>query len=420
MFNRDKKGGDPTFIWLKPCWYAAFIVPQAKAVGLLDHFVALFRIYSLVSFFLLAFFSISSVTLAQKARNMAVTQTVFGKLPDGTTADLFTLRNKNGMEARITNYGGIITHLFTPDRNGQMGDVVLGFDSLSRYVKGNPFFGALVGRYGNRIANAKFTLDGQTYALAANNGANSLHGGLKGFDKVLWKADVIEGQTAIRLQYLSKDGEEGFPGNLNTEVIYRLTDDNALEIEYKATTDKPTIVNLTNHSYFNLSAGKVADVLGHEGKFEADKLVEADKTLVPTGALIPVKGTAFDFSQLTPFGTRIDDPNDAQIKIGGGYDHTLVVNGPAGTLNQAATVYEPVSGRVMMVKTTEPGFQFYTANFLRGPMQGKNGQQYGKRGGFCIETQHYPDSPNQPSFPSAVLRPGQAYFTKTVFQFSIK
>lgn len=356
----------------------------------------------------------------QESQNtMSVTKTTFGTLPDSTIADLYTLRNKNGMEVRITNYGGIITHWTAPDRGGVYEDVVLGFDTLARYVKSNPFFGALVGRYGNRIAKGKFSIDGNVYTLATNNGPNALHGGLKGFDKVLWKAEIIEGENALRLQYTSKDGEEGFPGNLTTEVIYRLTDDNALEIEYQATTDKPTIVNLTNHTYFNLTGCK-KEILGHEAQFEADKFIPVDATLIPTGQLMPVKGTAFDFGTSTAIGARIDDPNDAQIKMGGGYDHCFVNTDTTASLKKVATVYEPASGRVLEVQTTEPGFQFYTGNFLNGSLKGKNGQVYKKRFGFCIETQHFPDSPNQPSFPSVVLRPGETYTTKTVYKFSAK
>jgi aldose 1-epimerase len=350
---------------------------------------------------------------------MTIAKTTFGTLPDGQTADHYTLRNKNGMEVKITNYGGLITHWMTPDKNGAFDDVVLGYDTLGGYLKSSPFFGALVGRYGNRIANAKFTLDGKTYTLAANNGPNSLHGGLKGFDKVLWKTEVLDNENAIKLTYVSKDGEEGFPGALSSEVIYRLTDDNALEIEYTATTDKPTVVNLTNHSYFNLSGGK-SDILGHEVSINADNFIPVDKTLIPVGEIRSVKGTPFDFTNSTAIGARIDDPKDEQIKLGGGYDHCWVVNGSMDSLRLAATAYEPVSGRFMEVFTTEPGVQFYTGNFLNGGITGKKGVVYKKRSGFCFETEHYPDSPNQASFPSVVLRPGETYKTKTVYKFSAK
>ncbi len=350
---------------------------------------------------------------------MTIAKTTFGQLPDGQTADHYTLRNKNGMEVKITNYGGLITHLNVPDKSGTFGDVVLGYDTLGGYLKASPFFGALVGRYGNRIGKAKFTLDGKTYTLAANNGVNSLHGGLKGFDKVIWKTEVLDGENALKLTYVSKDGEEGFPGNLSTEVIYRLTNDNALEIEYKATTDKPTIVNLTNHSYFNLSGGK-GDVLNHEVSINADNFIPVDETLIPIGEVRSVKGTVFDFTKPVAIGAGINDPKDEQIKLGGGYDHCWVINGAKDSLRLAATAYEPTSGRFMEVFTTEPAVQFYTGNFLKGDITGKNGVVYSKRSGFCFETEHYPDSPNQPSFPSVVLRPGETYKTKTIYKFSAK
>lgn len=348
-----------------------------------------------------------------------IVKTTFGTLPDGQTADYYTLRNKNGMEIKITNYGGIITHLMAPDKNGTFEDVVLGYDSLGGYLKASPYFGALVGRYGNRIGKAKFTLEGKTYSLLANNGPNSLHGGKVGFDKVIWKAELIDNDSALKLSYSSKDGEEGFPGTLSTEVVYRLTDNNELEIEYTATTDKPTIVNLTNHTYFNLTGGK-RDILGHQVSINADKFVPVDNTLIPTGKLQDVKGTPFDFLQPTEIGSRIDDPKDEQIKFGGGYDHCWVLNESGDSLRLASTAYEPTSGRYLETFTTEPGVQFYTGNFLNGSITGKNGVVYGKRSGFCFETEHFPDSPNQPSFPSVVLRPGETYKTKTVYKFSTK
>lgn len=358
-------------------------------------------------------------TAATSDTTMTIAKTTFGTLPDGQIADHFTLRNKNGMEVKITNYGGIITHWTAPDKNGQWGDVVLGYDSLADYVKESPFFGALVGRYGNRIAKAQFTLEGKTYTLAANNGPNSLHGGKQGFDKVIWNAEILEGQNALKLTYVSKDGEEGFPGTLSSTVIYRLTDENALEIEYSATTDKTTIVNLTNHTYFNLNGGK-SDILNHEVSINADRFVPVDKTLIPTGELADVTGTPFDFTNPTAIGARINDPKDEQITLGGGYDHCWVLNGDKDSLRLATTAYEPTSGRFMEVYTTEPGVQFYTGNFLNGKMTGKNGVVYNKRTGFCFETEHFPDSPNQPSFPSVVLKPGDTYNTKTVYKFSAK
>ncbi len=358
-------------------------------------------------------------TTADTMNTISITKTAFGQLPNGQAADLFTFRNKKGTEVRITNYGGLITHWIVADKNGQFGDVVLGYDSLAGYLKASPFFGALVGRYGNRIAKAKFTLDGKTYTLAANNGPNSLHGGLVGFDKVVWKAEIIEGENALKLTHTSKDGDEGFPGTLSAEVIYRLTDDNALEIEYSATTDKPTVVNLTNHTYFNFTGG-TRDVLGHQVTLNADRFIPVDETLIPTGQLQEVKGTPFDFLKSTEIGARIDDPKDEQIKRGKGYDHCWVINKGTDPLALAATVYEPTSGRVLETFTTEPGVQFYTGNFLNGSITGKNGVNYVQRSGFCLETEHFPDSPNQSSFPSVVLRPGEVYKTKTVYKFSTR
>ncbi|MFN4147347.1 MAG: aldose epimerase family protein [Runella sp.] len=346
-----------------------------------------------------------------------ITQSPFGLLPDGQQADLFILRNNNGVEVRITNYGGIITHWLAPDKNGQLADIVLGYDSLAGYLKDTPYFGAIVGRYGNRIGRAKFTLDGSTYTLAANNGPNSLHGGNVGFDKKLWKAQIL-GDT-LQLTYLSPDGEEGFPGNLTCEVRYRLTNDNTLQIEYQATTDKPTVVNLTNHTYFNLTGG-LSDVLLHEVQIEADRFVPVDKTLIPTGALASVKGTPFDFLKSTAIGARINDSKDEQLRRGGGYDHCWVATDSSHSLKAIASVYEPTSGRYLEVWTTEPAIQFYTGNFLNGSITGKNNVVYQKRWGFCLETEHYPDSPNQPQFPSVVLRPGQTYYTKTTYRITTK
>jgi aldose 1-epimerase len=344
----------------------------------------------------------------------------FGKVSDGQEADIYTLRNEAGMEAKITNYGGILVSLTAPDKNGKFEDVTLGFDSLSAYVKNNPFFGALVGRYGNRIAKGKFTLDGKEYTLATNNMGNHLHGGLKGFDKVLWTATPVEGEEpALKLAYTSKDGEEGYPGNLSVEVTYTLQKDNALKIDYKATTDKPTVVNLTNHSYFNLTAGK-SDILGHELTINADRFVPVNETLIPTGELKPVAGTPFDFTKSTVVGTRINDSTDTQIKYGLGYDHCWVFTDSSNKLKQGATVYEPTSGRVMEVLTTEPAVQFYTGNFLDGSLTGKGGVVYKKRTGLCLETEHYPDSPNQPKFPTTTLKPGETYQTTTVYKFSTK
>ena len=343
----------------------------------------------------------------------------FGKTPDGQAIERYTLRNANGVEADIITWGGIVTRLVVPDRSGKPGDVVLGFDGPEGYLAEHPYFGALIGRYGNRIARAQFTLNGKTYKLAANNGPNALHGGLRGFDKRLWSARPLsapEGQ-ALELTYVSKDGEEGYPGTLTARVVYTLTGDNVLRIEYEARTDQDTVVNLTNHSYFNLAGQASGDILSHVIQIDADRFTPVDATLIPTGELRPVAGTPFDFRTPERIGARID-ANDEQIKAGKGYDHNFVLNGRMGTLRRAARVTEPASGRVMEVHTTEPGVQFYTGNFLDGSLKGKEGAVYKFRTGFCLETQHFPDSPNQPSFPSTVLKPGQTYRSKTEYRFS--
>ncbi|MBN8820992.1 MULTISPECIES: aldose epimerase family protein [unclassified Spirosoma] len=350
-----------------------------------------------------------------------IEKTTYGQLPNGQTADLYTLHNASGMTAKITTYGGIVVGLTAPDKDGKFEDVTLGFDSLSSYVKNNPFFGALVGRYGNRIAKGKFTLDGKNYTLVTNNFGNHLHGGTVGFDKVLWTATPVEGdEPALKLTYTSKDGEEGYPGNLSVEVTYTLQKDNALKIDYQATTDKPTVVNLTNHTYFNLTGGAKRDVMDHELTLNADRFLPVDKTLIPTGVLQPVAGTPFDFTKPTVIGKRINDSSDVQIKYGLGYDHAWILNGSGDSLKLAATVYEPTSGRVMEVRTTEPAIQFYTGNFLDGSVTGREGFPYKKRYALCLETEHYPDSPNHPAFPTTVLRPGETYKTTTIYQFSTK
>jgi aldose 1-epimerase len=348
-----------------------------------------------------------------------VNKRAFGKMADGQTIDLYTLTNKNGMEASIINYGGRVVTLKTPDRDGRLDDVVLGFDNLEGYQGENPYFGALIGRYGNRIGKASFTLDGVLYKLPANNGPNTLHGGPKGFDKAVWQArDVSDGQSQrVQLTYLSKDGEEGFPGNLTATVVYTLTANNELRIDYRATTDKDTVVNLTNHSYFNLQGQGVGDILGHEVTLNADAFTPVDKELIPTGEIRGVEGTPFDFRKPVAIGARINQ-NDEQLKFGRGYDHNFVLRGGGGTLTPAARVYEPKTGRVMEVLTTEPGIQFYSGNFLDGTLHGKGGKVYPLRSGLCLETQHFPDSPNKPGFPSTVLRPGAEYQTTTVYRFS--
>ncbi len=344
-------------------------------------------------------------------------QKAFGKTPDGIAVQLYTLRNSQGMEVKITNYGGIVVSVLVPDKNGKIGDVLLGFDGLDGYLKGNPYFGAIVGRYGNRIAKGRFALGGKTYTLATNNNENHLHGGLKGFDKAVWKAEPfssVEG-VGLKLHYLSTDGEEGYPGNLDVTVIYTLTRHNELRIEYAATTDKPTVVNLTNHSYFNL-AGK-GTILEHELLINADKFVPVDKGLIPTGQLQSVKGTPMDFTTPEKIGGRISQDFE-QLKIGGGYDHCYVLNGPR-IHNLAVKAFCASSGRLLELFTTEPAVQLYTGNFLDGTLEGKGGQIYQKRSGFCLETEHYPDSPNQPAFPPVILNPGQKYSTTTVYKFSV-
>lgn len=343
----------------------------------------------------------------------------FGKLPDGTAIELYTLSNSKGMQAGIITYGGVVVSLTAPDRTGKYADVVLGMADLAGYLTPPPYFGALIGRYGNRIGHAQFSLNGKVFHLPANDGANTLHGGLKGFDKKVWKASPGTGADAsLELTYLSKDGEESFPGNLSVKVVYTLTAGNELKIDYTATTDADTVVNLTNHSYFNLAGQGEGDILGHEVMIAADRFTPVDSGLIPTGELRPVKGTPFDFTKATAIGARIGQ-NDEQLKFGKGYDHNWVLNRKSGLAN-AAEVHEPKSGRILQVWTTEPGLQFYTGNFLDGSLKGKGGKVYAFRNGFCMETQHYPDSPNKPSFPSTELKPGATYHTTTAYRFSAK
>jgi aldose 1-epimerase len=337
----------------------------------------------------------------------------FGKTKDGAPVRIFTLTNKSGAQATITNYGGRVVSLRVPDKKGAMGDVVLGFDSLEGYLNENPFFGALVGRYANRVGHAQFTLDGVLYKVPKNDGENSLHGGVRGFDKVVWTArDLKDG--GLELIYLSKDGEEGYPGNLKATVVYHLTDSNELKIDYTATTDKDTVVNLTNHSYFNLKGS--GDILGHMMTINADHFTPVDSGLIPTGVLQPVAGTPFDFKKPTAIGARIEN-NDEQLKLGKGYDHNWVLNKKGSELSLAARVEEPSTGRIMEVWTTQPGIQFYTGNFLDGTIKGKGGQVYARRAALCLETQHFPDSPNKPAFPSTVLKPGAEYKSTTIYKF---
>ena len=344
----------------------------------------------------------------------------FGQTSDGEAVDLYTLTNANGIEMEVTNYGGIVTALRVPGRDGERADVVLGYDALDGYLERNPFFGALVGRYGNRIAGGTFTLDDSTYTLATNNGPNHLHGGVRGFDKRVWQAEPFEDSTGVGLvlTYTSPDGEEGYPGTLEARVTYTLTDSNEVVFDYHATTDKATPVNLTQHTYFNLAGHGAGDILDHEILINAEGFTPVDSTLIPLGEIADVEGTPFDFSEPTAIGLRIED-GDEQLERAGGYDHNLVL-GEAGEMKLAARVYEPTSGRVMEVRTTEPGVQFYTGNFLDGSITGKDGAVYEQRAGFCLETQHFPNSPNQPSFPSTILRPGEEYTSRTVYRFDVR
>lgn len=349
---------------------------------------------------------------------MKLSQKAFGSMADGKQVTLYTLRNKNGMEMSVMNYGGIIVSLKVPDRQGNIGEVTLGYDSLQQYIDNNPFFGALIGRYGNRIANGGFNLDGQRYTLPTNDGTNQLHGGPKGFDKVYWDITPGSDSTFLTLTYMSPDGEQGYPGNLSAEVKYTLSDDNEVRIDYTATTDKTTVVNLTNHTYFNLTGDPAQNsILKHSLQINADYFLPVDEKLIPTGDRRPVSGTPFDFTKATVIGTRIDNA-DPQLKLGRGYDHCWVLNAHDGSLKQVATLTEPQSGRKMDVLTTEPGIQFYSGNFLNESVVARHGP-CATRSALCLETQHFPDSPNKPDFPSVVLKPGDTYQTTTVYRFSV-
>ena len=343
----------------------------------------------------------------------------FGKTTDGIEVQLFTLTNAHGLQATISNFAGTLTSLLVPDKEGRLGNVVLGFDDVSGYQspafrQANPYFGALIGRYANRIAKGIFALDGKAYRLATNNGPNTLHGGRLGFDQRVWQAEpgTSPAGPTLRLHYLSEDGEEGFPGNLTVTVVYTLTNDDALQIEYAATTDEPTVVNFTSHAYFNLSHGVSKDILAHEVTLAADRYSVVDAGLIPTGELRPVAGTPFDFTTPHAIGGRI-------AQVPGGYDHNWVLN-PATGQPHAATVYDPTSGRTMELSTDQPGIQLYTGNFLDGSLTGLNGTVYGQHAGFCLETQHFPDSPNQPAFPSTVLRPGETFRSVTTYRFGVR
>jgi len=344
----------------------------------------------------------------------------FGKTADGQAVDLYTLKNKNGVEVAITNYGGTLVSIKVPDRSGKMGDVLLGYDTIEGYQAGKAYIGALIGRYGNRVAHGRFSIGQNVYTLAKNNGENTLHGGISGFNAKVWTAADISGPAgdALDLKYVSKDGEEGFPGNLSVEVVYTLNDENALNIDYSATTDKETVVNLTNHAYFNLAGQGSGDILQTELQIHADRFTPVDSGLIPTGELRKVKGTPFDFLAPTAIGARIDQ-DEEQMKLGMGYDHNFVLNAKHGALALAARAAEPKSGRVLEVLTTEPGIQFYTGNFLDGS-PGKGGKPNARRNAFCLETQHFPDSPNHPKFPTTLLKPGARYHTTTMYKFSVQ
>src|SRR5215203_256843 len=376
---------------------------------------------SLAASALLAFACTKERPPAATSPAHGVTRASFGTAPDGTPVDVYTLVNAHGIRTRILTYGGIVQTIETPDRAGKLDDIVLGFDDMQGYVKSSPYFGAIVGRYGNRIARGRFTLDRKTYSLAINNAPNHLHGGIKGFDKVVWDAQSFRSDsgTGVVLSYTSPDGDEGYPGALRTRVTYTLTDRDELAIDYEATTDKPTPVNLTNHTYWNLAGDGKRDILGHVLTLEADSLTPVDSTLIPTGQIMPVAGTPFDFRTPMAIGARVNDPH-VQIRYGRGYDHNIVLTRAGRTgLSHAARITEPTTGRTLDIYTTEPGVQFYSGNFLDGTAVGKSGRVYRHRYGLALETQHHPDSPNKPNFPSVILRPGETYRTRTVFRFGV-
>lgn len=362
----------------------------------------------------------SGLLAAQSTSKTEVQQKRFGVTQGGRPVILYTLTNAHGVEITAMNYGGIIQSIRVPDRNGKSADIVLGHDTAEGYMPNPPYIGAIVGRYANRIANGTFTLDGKTYTLPKNDGPNTLHGGTtKTFDKVMWESQPLKDKNGVSFTYLSRDGEEGFPGNLTVTVTYVLTDSDELVIDYDATTDKATPINVSQHSYFNLKGEGNGDILDHEILINADKFTPVDKNLIPTGELRPVKGTPFDFTKSTKIGSRIED-KDEQLILGHGYDHNFVISRKGDGLTLAARVYEPTTGRVMEVSTTQPGVQFYTGNFLDGTVTGKAGHVYKRRYGLCLETQHFPDSPNHPKFPSTILKPGEKFHQETVFKFSAR
>ena len=392
----------------------------------LAHGINLIPVITVAFFVFAACSEPDSGSVSDSAAPAGVDRSAFGVTPSGDSVGLYTLTNENGMTMKVTNYGGIITSLQVPGRNGRE-DVVLGFDSLNGYLSdayaaSNPYFGALIGRYGNRIDEAQFSLDGETYELDANNGPNHLHGGEPGFDERVWRAEPVEAADSVGLvlRYTSPDGEEGYPGRLDVAVTYTLTSDNALAIDYRATATEATPVNLTQHSYFNLDGEGNGTILDHELMIDAEAFTPVDSTLIPTGEFRSVDGTPFDFREATPIGARIDQEN-RQLGIGGGYDHNFVLSQQdRDSLHLAARVYEPDSGREMEVLTTEPGLQFYSGNFLDGSLVGKQGAAYPQHAGFALETQHFPDSPNQQTFPSTILRPDEPYTSRTVYRFSVR
>ncbi|MCB0641589.1 MAG: galactose mutarotase [Phaeodactylibacter sp.] len=351
---------------------------------------------------------------------VTITKAAYGTTPEGEAVEQYTLRNAQGMEIDVITYGGIITSWTAPDKAGNYANVVLGYDSLSQYIASNPYFGAIIGRYGNRIAKGQFALDGTTYQLETNDGPNHLHGGIKGFDKVVWSAieSTTDSTGSLKLSYVSEDGEGGYPGALTSVVVYTLTNDNELEVTYEATTDKQTIVNLTQHSYFNLSGDFSKNILDHELTIDADQYLPVDATLIPTGELRAVEGTPFDFRQAKTVGQDIEQKNE-QLTLGKGYDHCWVLKAQGG-YRKVSSAYHPGTGRLLEIYSDEPGIQFYCGNFLDGTLPAPGGETYGHRTGFCLETQHYPDSPNQNSFPSVILDPGTTYTSKTTFKFSTK
>ena len=366
-------------------------------------------------------FAVAAGTSFGQGKFPPVEKMPFGKLADGREVFKYTLINDTGMKAEVINYGAILTNLYVKDKTGTLADVVLGYDSLEGYVNGRAYFGAIVGRYGNRIAKGKFELDGKEYQLSVNDGVNHLHGGVVGFSKVLWSAAPVEDERgpSLKLTYISKDGEQGYPGTVTVSVTYTLTKDNGLEIRYEGRTDKPTVFNPTHHSYFNLTGDCTKNILGHELMIASDSTTPVGRGLIPTGKLASVVNTPMDFRTLTPIGAHIND-KDEQLQLAGGYDHNWVLRGYDKKVRKVAEVYEPTSGRVLTLFTDQPGLQFYTGNFLDGSAKGKNGVAYKYRTGFCLEAQCYPDSPNEPSFPSAVLRPGSVYHQTTIYQFSTK